>query len=109
MGDLRQAQSMCQQARQLSAENSEVLDCGRAELLRARIMALAGDVKGALEHMQKARDIFAETSLLAGTKSSSTHMRWDRRCLNWGCCFPRQGRASEQWVPHASGKDLLCV
>jgi tetratricopeptide (TPR) repeat protein len=68
MGSLGQAQHVVQQARQISAENSEVLDSGRAEVLLGRIMALSGDLNGALEQMQKARDILAETTLLAGTK-----------------------------------------
>lgn len=47
---------------------TELLDTARAEVILGRIMAVSGDLSAALEQMQKARDMYAETTMLAGTK-----------------------------------------
>ena len=68
VGKVHTARKVSEQAQQLALENGAVLEAARADRLFALVDASVGRRDMAIMHLQKARDVFAQTAVLGSNK-----------------------------------------
>jgi len=68
VGKLPTGRKVAEQSMQLAVENGTILEGASAHLLFAKVDVSAGKLDSAIEHLQQARDVYAQTAVLGNNK-----------------------------------------